>query len=160
MPVQKKVNKPVDAGAELESVGVAAALITIANALGVGTNAGAGAGAAAGAGLGATDTQNKTDVNVPEVLTGMNALTQKRALAQESAIDSFTNQMLQNAITHHDTITTHEIKNSDLIAKQAIRHSDVAIDRIWNFDFKENAAASALLGRLIASLNNPIPPEE
>ena len=157
MPVKKKVtpSKPADAGTELDSAGAVAVLLAIANALGVGTNAGAGAGAS----LAATDTQNKTDVNVPEVLTGLNAMTQKRALNQETNMDNLTNQILQNAITQANIVTLNEINNSDLIAKQAIRHSDIAIDREWNLD-EQNIGAAATLGRLIASLNNPIPPEE
>jgi hypothetical protein len=70
--------------------------------------------------LNATDNQNKTDVNVPEVLTGLNALTQKQALSNEKALDalnlaaqtqaaqfaSLTNQM---AIDHRDQNHTLQI---------------------------------------------------
>jgi len=40
-----------------------------------------------GASLSATDTQNKTDVNVPEVLTGFNAMTQAAAMRLQAALD-------------------------------------------------------------------------
>jgi hypothetical protein len=150
-----KTDRPVETGGELEAAGVAAVVLAVLNALGVATNAGAGAGASAG--LAATDTQNKTDVNVPEVLTGMNAMTQKRALAQESNIDNFSNQIIQNAITQANIVTLNEINNSDLIAKQAIRHTDIAIDREWNLD-EQTIAGAALYARLIERLNNPTPP--
>ena len=42
--------------------------------------------------LNATDTQNKTDVNVPEVLTGLNAMTQERAGIFAKAMDAVTIQ--------------------------------------------------------------------
>ena len=150
---QGKQDRPVEAGAELEGAGVAAAVLATLNALGVTTNTGTGVGAS----LGATDTQNKTDVNVPEVLTGMNAHTQKRSLAQESVMDNMTNQILQNGITQHHMISVNEINNADLIAKQAIRHTDLAIDREWNLD-EQTIAAAATLARLIERLNNPTPP--
>ena len=158
MTVKKKViGKPADAGGELDAAGVAAIVLATLNALGVNTNAGAGAGASAG--LGATDTQNKTDVNVPEVLTGMNAMTQKRALAQEGNIDLFANQIVQNGITHSNMIATNNINNSDLIAKAAIKHADLAADRIWNPDEVAYAVA-AITGRMFATMNNPVPVEE
>ena len=53
--------------------------------------------ASAGASLVATDTQNKTDVNVPEVLTGLNAMTQARSATYAKAMDSVT---LQSANTN------------------------------------------------------------
>jgi hypothetical protein len=42
--------------------------------------------------LNATDNQHKTDVNVPEVLTGLNALTQERAAVFAKAMDAITIQ--------------------------------------------------------------------
>jgi len=152
-------DKPTDAGAVLDAAGVAATVLATLSALGVTTNAGAGQGTsgALGSVMGASDQQNKTDVNVPELMTGLNGLAQKRALAQEGNIDQFANQIIQNAITHQHQITTNEINNSDLIAKQAIRHTDIAIDREWNLD-EQTVAGAALYARLIERLNNPTPP--
>ena len=47
--------------------------------------------------------------------------------------------------------------SQDMVAKQAIRHSDLAIDRQWNLD-ETAIAAGATLARLIERLNNPTPP--
>jgi hypothetical protein len=140
-----------NADTDLSGVGSVAEILAVLAAAGVTLTAGQAAA------LTATDTQHKTDVNVPEVLTGMNALTQKRALAQETTQDNFVNQIIQNGITQQHLITTNEINNSDLIAKQAIRHTDIAIDREWNLD-EQIAAGAALYARLFATLNNPIPP--
>jgi hypothetical protein len=157
----EKTDRPVETGAELEAAGVAAVVLATLNALGVGTNAGAGQGTsgAFGSVLGASDQQNKTDVNVPEVLTGMNAMTQKRALAQETTQDNLVTQILQNGITEAHLITTNEINKSDLIAKAAIKHSELATDRIWNPD-EVAALFAAYFARFSATLNNPIPPKE
>ena len=153
-----KNEKPADAGGELDTVGVAAVVLATLNALGVTANAGAAAGAPAAAALGATDTQNKTDVNVPELMTGLNGLAQKRSLESESRLDNLTTQILQNGVTHAHQITTNEINNADLIAKAAIKHAELATDRIWNPD-EVAALFAAYFGRLSATLNNPIPPK-
>ena len=155
MPV-KKVNP---AKSEAKTVGsaagvdLAAALAAVANALGVGVTAGSAAG------LTATDTQHKSDVNVPELMTGLNGLAQKRALAQETTSDSFSNQIIQNAITQANNIVTNANESANMISKQAIRHSDIAIDREWNID-EQSVAVAALYARLIERLNNPTPPAE
>ena len=144
-------NDNADSDTELAGASSVAAILAVLQASGVTLTA------AQAAALTATDTQHKTDVNVPEVLTGMNAMTQKRALAQETTQDNFVNQIIQNGITHQHQITTNEINNSDLIAKQAIRHTDIAIDRQWNLD-EQVVAAAALYARLIERLNLPTPP--
>ena len=155
MPV-KKVNP---AKSEAKTVGstagvdLAAALAAVANALGVGVTAGSAAG------LTATDTQHKTDVNVPELMTGLNGLAQRRALAQETVSDSFSNQIIQNAITQANNIVTMANESANMISKQAIRHTDIAIDREWNID-EQSVAVAALYARLIERLNNPTPPAE
>jgi hypothetical protein len=145
------MNDDANVNTDLAGASSVAAILAVLQASGVTLTA------AQAAALTATDTQHKTDVNVPEVLTGMNAMTQKRALAQETTQDNLVTQILQNGITQHHLITTNEINNSDLIAKQAIRHTDIAIDREWNLD-EQIAAGAALYARLFASLNNPIPP--
>jgi hypothetical protein len=157
----EKTDRPVETGAELEAAGVAAVVLATLNALGVGTNAGAGQGTsgALGSVLGASDQQNKTDVNVPEVLTGLNAHTQQNAQAHIKNVDNLALQIMQNGITQSNMVTVNEINNSDLIAKQAIRHTDLAIDREWNPD-EVAALFATYFGRLAATMNNPIPPEE
>jgi hypothetical protein len=145
------MNDKANTDTDLAGASSVAAILAVLQASGVTLTA------SQAAALTATDTQHKTDVNVPEVLTGMNALTQKRALAQETTQDNFVNQILQNGITQQHLVTTNEINNSDLIAKQAIRHSDLAIDRIWNPD-EIGLAVTAALARFFATLNNPIPP--
>ena len=156
---QGKQDRPVETGAELESAGVTAVVLATLSALGVTANVGAGQGTSgANAGvMGSTDNQNKVDVNVPELMTGLNGLAQKRALESESVQDNLVTQILQNGITQQHMVTVNEINNSDLIAKQAIRHTDIAIDREWNLD-EQSIAAAATLGRLIERLNNPTPP--
>ena len=149
--------KPADAGSELDAAGVAAVVLATLNALGVTANAGQGTGGANASVLGASDQQNKVDVNVPELMTGLNGLAQKRALLHESSIDNLATQVLQNGITQANMVTLNEINNSDLIAKQAIRHTDIAIDREWNLD-EQVIAAAAMYSRLVERLNNPTPP--
>lgn len=101
-----------DAEASVDVSGVLAALETIGNFV---KTAGGQSST-----LNATDNQNKTDVNVPEVLTGLNALTQKQALTNEKAIDAlnlaaqtqsafFANLTNQMAIDHRDQNHTLQI---------------------------------------------------
>jgi len=136
---------------------IAAALAVIANALGVSTDAGAGAGASGA--LAATDTQNKTDVNVPEAITSYNAMLLQNAVMHSKRVDNMGEQIIQNAITQANNIVTNAQESANLVSKQAIRHTDLAIDREWNPD--EVAALFAVyFGRLAATQNNPIPPKD
>ena len=62
-----------------------------------------------------------TDVNTEESISTYNQFAVQRALRNQDAFDNLTFQLMQNAI-----------ETANMISKQAVRHSDLAIDRQWN----------------------------
>ena len=101
-----------------------------------------------------------TDVNTEELISTLNgaltALANGR-VANEQALEDlkygFKVSMDTVAILGAQSAQTTQ----DMVAKQAVRHSDLAIDRQWNLN-ETDIAASATLARLIERLNNPTPP--
>jgi len=104
-----------------------------------------------------TGHKSATDVNTEEAISTFNALAAKAAVTNSETLNNLTAQILQNAITQANTIVTNANETANFVSKQAIRHTDIAIDREWNID-EQTAAAAALYARLIERLNNPTPP--
>jgi len=98
-----------------------------------------------------------TDVNTEEVISSLNALAFKDAVSLSGNVNNVALQILQNAVTQANNIVTNAQETANMVGKQAVRHSDLAIDREWNLD-ETAIAAAATLARLIERLNNPTPP--
>lgn len=98
-----------------------------------------------------------TDVNTEEVISSLNALAFKDAVSLSGNVNNVALQILQNAVTQANNIVTNAQETANLVGKQAVRHTDIAIDREWNLD-EQSIAAAATLARLIERLNNPTPP--
>ena len=128
-------------------------------------NADAGAsgvvtGVAQGESTGATFTeqghQANSDVNTQELISTVNG---SLAVAV-NALRVVNDNMSQSFKQAMDTVAIMGAQSAqttqDMVAKQAIRHSDLAIDREWNVN-ESDIAASAVLERLVERLNNPTP---
>ena len=98
-----------------------------------------------------------TDVNTEEVISSLNSLALKDAVSLSGNVNNVALQILQNAVTQANNIVTNAQETANMVGKQAVRHSDLAIDREWNLD-ETAIAAAATLARLIERLNNPTPP--
>jgi len=98
-----------------------------------------------------------TDVNTEESISSYNALAVKDAISLSGNVNNVALQILQNAVTQANNIVTNAQETANLVGKQAVRHTDIAIDREWNLD-EQSIAAAATLARLIERLNNPTPP--
>ncbi len=131
--IRQPANKPADSGSELDVSGanaeLAAALLGVVQA----------------AGLTATDTQHKTDVNVPELMTSLNGLVLAQAVKYSQTIDAI------NA----NTVAFNQEFNAT-IGQMMIDHRDQNHDRQINVD-EVAALVSILIGRIASTQNNPIP---
>ena len=105
-------------------------------------------GQATGNAFSETGHKAATDVNTEESISTYNGLLVQQAVKHAGVLDNLSTQILQNAI-----------ESANLVSKQAIRHTDIAIDREWNVD-EQSVAVAALYARLIERLNNPTPPDE
>jgi hypothetical protein len=102
-------------------------------------------GQATGNAFSETGHKAATDVNTEESISTYNGLAVQAAIKHAATMDNLSTQILQNAI-----------ESANLVSKQAIRHTDIAIDREWNID-EQSVAVAALYARLIERLNNPTP---
>jgi len=98
-----------------------------------------------------------TDVNTEEAISSYVALSVKDATTHSLNVNNVGLQIVQNAVTQANTIVTNAVETANFVSKQALRHTDIAIDREWNLD-EQTIAAAATLARLIERLNNPTPP--
>lgn len=64
-----------------------------------------------------------TDVNTEESISTYNQFAVQRALKNQDVFDNLSTQLLQNAI-----------ETANMVSKQAVRHADLATDRIWNIN--------------------------
>jgi len=137
-----------------DAIAQAAAGIVAAVGTALGASGGAGAVAGASGQLAAIDTQNKTDVNVPELMTGLNGLTQ----ADQQSLRA------SNVALH--SVTTAALGFATLQAQSALAyntgmmqdHRDQNHDKQINID-EQVAAAMILYGRLGSVSLNPVPPK-
>lgn len=81
-----------------------------------------------------------TDVGVEEAISqnsssqsNYSQLAVQRALRSQDVLDNLTNQLLQNAI-----------ETANMISKQAVRHADLATDRIWNINETDAYSVQAI----------------
>jgi len=98
-----------------------------------------------------------TDVNTEEAISSYVALSVKDATTHSLNVNNVGLQIVQNAVTQANTLVTNAVETANFVSKQALRHTDIAIDREWNLD-EQTIAAAATLARLIERLNNPTPP--
>jgi hypothetical protein len=54
------------------------------------------------------------------------------------------NQALQNAVVVANKVASNSAETDNMVAKQAVRHGDLSIDRQWNIDEQGYTAASIL----------------
>ncbi len=158
MTAPKKTVKPKPAPDYGDVLAGAIAEASAAIVAAVGAALGASGGAASVAGgsgqLAATDTQNKTDVNVPELMTGLNGLTQ--ADQQSIRASNVGLQAVCNAALGFATLQAQSALAYNTGMMQD--HRDQNHDKQINID-EQVAAAAILYGRLAATFNNPIPPK-
>jgi hypothetical protein len=110
------------------------------------------------------EVNNKFDVSAPEIIESMNLHALKDVnLANKSLVNEFAARGSTNSKLYDITATalglatlgcTH---NMTLQQQQASDHRDQNHNKQINLD-EQVAAAAALYGRLMATLNNPIPP--
>ena len=81
-----------------------------------------------------------TDVNTEEVISTVNGLAAKSALVASDSIGNIAIQALQNAV-----------ETANMISKQAVRHSDLAINYQWTMDAE--AAAVILFSKIADAVN-------
>jgi ribosome assembly protein YihI (activator of Der GTPase) len=81
-----------------------------------------------------------TDVAVEEAISqnsssqsNYSQLSVQRALRSQDVLDNLTNQLLQNAI-----------ETANMLSKQAVRHADLATDRIWNVNETDAYSVAAI----------------
>ena len=98
-----------------------------------------------------------TDVNTEEAISSYTQIAVKDATLHSGNVNNVALQILQNAVTQANNIVTNAQETANMVGKQALRHTDIAIDREWNLD-EQSIAAAATLARLIERLNNPTPP--
>ena len=111
-----------------------------ATAGGAGVTAGQASGGAAGSTFSETGHKSATDVNTEEAISTLNGLYTQRAVDHSGVLDNLATQALQNAV-----------ETANMVAKQAVRHSDLAIDRQWNVN-ETDAFATILAERVAARL--------
>ena len=99
------------------------------------------------AALTATDTQHKTDVNVPELLTSLNGLVFSQAVKHAGNVDAIN---LNTVAMNQEFNATNKQMMMD--------HRDQNHDRQINVN-ETDAAAILLLGRIASTMVNPIPPK-
>jgi hypothetical protein len=122
-----------------------------ADAAGAGTGivqSDAGVSGRQGAALTATDAQHQTDVNVPELMTGLNGLVQANAVSLTRALDQVTIQ----------TANQNQFFNA-VLNQMTTDHRDQMHNFQTNID-EQAVAVAALYARLIERLNNPTPPAQ
>jgi hypothetical protein len=103
--------------------------------------------------------KNQTDINSEEAISTYVTIAVKDAVSHSGDVQNVALQILQNATTHANNLISNANVFVEEVRHQALRHADIAIDRQWNLDEVADAAA-ILLGRMAASMNNPIPPDE
>ena len=108
------------------------------------------------AGLGASDTQHKTDVNVPEVLTGQNAMTHGRSGRYESMIDMIMGSAAANLQAVNNMVNNQSAKFATLMDQMAIDHRDQNHDRQINVN-ETDAYSTLTLAAMAERLRNPTP---
>ena len=138
----KPTTKPADSNTDLAGSGSVGLLLALLKASGVTLTA------QQAAALTATDTQHKTDVNVPELITSLNGLVFSNAVTHAKNVDSIT----------LNTVAANQEYNT-LRQQMALDHRDQNHDKQINVD-EQVAAVAALYARFFATLNNPIPPEK
>lgn len=74
-----------------------------------------------------------TDVNTEEAISTYNGFAVQRALRNQDVFDNLTTQLLQNAI-----------ETANMLSKQAVRHVDLATDRIWNINETDAYSVQAI----------------
>lgn len=74
-----------------------------------------------------------TDVNTEEAISSYNGFAVQRALRNQDVFDNLTTQLLQNAI-----------ETANMLSKQAVRHVDLATDRIWNVNETDAYSVQAI----------------
>ena len=108
--------------------------------------------------------QAMADINTPESLSSYTGLAVSNATGHLTRVNAMSEQILQNAITQANSVATNAISDGnkmrvdasvvgDMLHMQAVRHMDLATDRIWNID-EQVAAAEVLyaaLGKFIGS---------
>lgn len=120
MPVSKKVTKPVTKPASdtnLDGDAAIALLAAIVNAA-LQSSAGVVAGSTGltleqAAGLAASDTQHKTDVNVPELITSLNGMILQQAVTYNNTLQTLSTQMIEQGSFF-----------ADLMRERAVDHAD------------------------------------
>jgi hypothetical protein len=100
------------------------------------------------AALTATDTQHKTDVNVPELITSLNGLVFSQAVKHAGNVDAIN---LNTVAMNQEFNATNKQMMMD--------HRDQNHNKQINVD-EQVAAVAAMYARFFATLNNPIPPEK
>jgi len=100
------------------------------------------------AALTATDTQHKTDVNVPELITSLNGLVFSQAVKHSGNVDAIN---LNTLAMNQEFNATNKQMMMD--------HRDQNHDRQINVN-EADAAAILLLGRIASTMVNPVPPKE
>jgi hypothetical protein len=157
------VDASTDAGAAGGSAGATQGV--------AGTVTGTSAGQSAGTTAGYSETSHKqaTDVNVEEttaVLATLQAqdarMAGKFADERQGTQSKFSNERQGTHAKNLDNLAVQALQNAvetaNMVSKQAVRHSDFAIDRQWNLN-ETDVSAAALLARLVERLNNPTPPQ-
>lgn len=71
-----------------------------------------------------------TDINTEEVLSVLQSLVGSQSVADNLG-DNDHRRVLQNLATQ---ALQNSIETANMVSKQAVRHSDIAIDRQWNVD--------------------------
>jgi hypothetical protein len=117
MTVKKRPNQAPKADAKIDAEAVMTAVnVILANALEsvAGVVAGAtGLTVEQAAGLAASDTQHKTDVNVPEVITSLNGMVMQQAVNHGHALQLIETQMIEQGSFF-----------ADLLRERAVDHAD------------------------------------
>lgn len=131
---------------------------------------GTAGGAAAEAGLASEavtgEVNNKFDVSAPEVIESLNVQGLKdAAIANKMLVDAYGARIASNQKLYDTTATAISLAtlgcthNMTLQQQMASDHRDQNHNKQINID-EQISAAAALYGRLFATMNNPIPPNE
>jgi hypothetical protein len=151
-PPKKPANKPADSETDLAGSGSLALILALLQASGVTLTAQQAAALtatmSASATLGASDTQHKTDVNVPELMTSLNGLVLSNAVTHAKNIDAIT----------LETVSTNQQYNSTMQQMQ-MDHRDQNHDRQININ-ETDAYAVLSIAAAYERLRNPTPAEK
>lgn len=153
--VPSKPSKPdVPANAETDIEGSASLALLIALLHGAGITVTAQQAAAlsatmqSSAAIAATDTQHKTDVNVPELMTSLNGLVLSNAVTHAKNVDAITLQTISANQQHNVTLRQMEGDHRDQNHTQQLTLDEQAL------------AVIAAYGRALSTSINPIPPKD